>query len=260
MIDFHSHLVPGVDDGAATLDESRAALAEMRGAGITALVTTPHLRGSLTAEPAELAAFLERIDEGWAALRDLATREFPGLRVERGLEVMLDDPTAELADPRVRLAGTNFVLVEFPFMAVPPNSTQALFALRMQGWTPVVAHPERYGNLDVGAGLIAEWRRAGAYLQVNHGSLVGSYGGTARDAAWRILAHGWADYLSSDYHARGTLHAAAARQAVLAAGGAEQVELLTRENGERLLRGEEPRPVPPLARRRPSLLRRIFRR
>jgi protein-tyrosine phosphatase len=259
MIDFHSHLVPGVDDGAATLDDTRAALAAFRDQGVTTVVTTPHLRGSETEHPERLSGLLATFDAAWDGVAKLAAAEFPELRLARGCEVMLDTPAPDLSDPRVRLAGTRFVLVEFPFMGVPPNIGTTLFEIKMGGWTPVVAHPERYDNLDADLRAPEEWRRMGAHLQVNDGSLLGKYGAAAERTAWALLRRGWVDYLGSDYHARGTLHVAAAFSALARAGGEEQAELLFRVNPERLLEGEAPLPVPPLPDRTPPpFWKRVF--
>jgi protein-tyrosine phosphatase len=167
MIDFHNHVVPGVDDGAADLEQARAALAALAGQGVHTLVATPHARASMALRPAELEAFGARIGAAWEALRELASAEFPGLRLERGAEVMLDVPGADLSDPRLRLAGTAFALVEFPYMQAPPNAAQALAALAASGCRPVLAHPERYPGS--GAAAAEEWRNAGALLQLNAG-------------------------------------------------------------------------------------------
>jgi protein-tyrosine phosphatase len=260
VIDFHNHVLPAVDDGAASLEESRAALAAFRDQGVRALVATPHLRASVTTDPAALAEALAPVDAAWEELKSMAGAEFPDLRLERGFEVALDTPAPDFSDPRVRLAGTRFVLVEFPFMAVPPNAPSALFELKMRGWTPVVAHPERYQNFDDTFAAPAEWRRVGAFLQLNAGSLLGKYGPEARTRAWRLLKRGMADFVSSDYHARGTLHTVHARRALEEAGGAEQARLLMDENPARLLEGRDPHPVPPLEERRSFLGRLLGRR
>ena len=258
MIDFHSHLVPGVDDGASDLEQTRAALQQMSAQGVRTVVTTPHLKGALTENPAGLADFFAQLNPRWAEVRQLAAAEFPELRVELGLEVMLDTPTPLLDDPRCRLAGTTFVLVEFPYMRIPPNCTQVLFELKLKGWRPIIAHPERYHNLsDVEE--VDEWRSVGGLLQINCGSLLGKYGKTAEGLAWSMLERGWADFLSSDYHARGTLHVAQARAALEEAGGEEIAALLMEENPRRMLAGEEPESVPPLVRKRP-IWRRILGR
>ncbi len=237
--------MPAVDDGACDLDESRTGLETFRAQGVKTVITTPHLRGSMTARPAELDAFLGVLDEAWGLLLSLARAEFPEIRVERGVELMLDVPHPVLDDSRVRLAGTSFALVEFPYMSVPPNSTLAVRDLVASGWTPIVAHPERYANMLPNYGLIESWREAGARIQVNSGSLLGYYGQTPRRLAWAILRDGLAHYLSSDYHSRGKCAVHAAAEHLKARGGEAIHRLLTTTNPERLLAGKAPLPVPP---------------
>lgn len=249
MIDFHNHLIPGVDDGAVDGAQARAALLEMAGQGVSALVATPHLSGAASLSPELLERELARVDRGWAELVEIAAQA-GGVQVHRGAEVMLDTPAPELGDPRVRLAGTPFVLVEFPFMAVPPNAAGALYGLRMRGWLPVVAHPERYDNLRPDLADVEEWVRVGAALQVNAGSLLGRYGDRPRRRAWDLLERGLASYVCSDFHAREGCSLAAARDQLESAGGREQGRLLLEANAARLLQGEPPLPVPPLPRSR----------
>src|SRR6266496_796256 len=121
MLDFHNHLMPGVDDGASSIAESRSGLEAFRTARVTDVITTPHMRASMTTHPEELQAFLNALDTAWSSLNLLATEEFPEMRVDRGAEVMLDLPSPNFSDPRVRLAQTSFVLIEFPFMSIPPH-------------------------------------------------------------------------------------------------------------------------------------------
>jgi protein-tyrosine phosphatase len=178
--------------------------------------------------------------------------------VERGLEVMLNTPEPDLSDPRLRMAGTSFTLVEFPYMTVPPYSAEVIFFLKMKGWMPVIAHPERYTGVDDDLQIVDEWRRVGGLLQVNCGSLLGRYGGEAKATAWRLLTRGWVDYLASDYHARGNLHVAEARRKLEEKGGGEQANLLFEVNPARLLDDAQPEPVPPLLGRQNSLWRRFL--
>lgn len=255
LIDFHNHVIPGVDDGAANVEEALAALEAFRAQGVGTVVATPHVSGEATLDQGG-ARRLAEIDRGWDEL--VARAASTGVTLARGAEVMLDIPLPDLADPRLRLAGTKFVLVEFPFMTVPPNATQAIFGLRMAGWIPVLAHPERYSNaLDTVADA-EEWRRVGAHLQVNAASLVGRYGEQPQRLAWRLVRRGMADYLSSDYHARGRLPVTAAAEALAKAGGSAQARLLMEENPARLLAGEPPLAVPPLGHERPSFWKRVI--
>src|SRR3954452_20587922 len=251
MIDFHNHLVPAVDDGAADLPQALAGLGALAAQGAVAVVATPHLSGACTLDPAALERALAPIDRGWEALRRAAAGAFPGVRLERGAEVVLDVPAPALPDPRLRLAGTRFVLVEFPWMSVPPGAPRALAELREAGWHPVLAHPQRYAGAPPSLADADEWRRAGAAVQVNAGSLLGRYGEGPRRAAWGLLERGWADYLCSDFHARGRCATAEAAAALARAGGAPQAQRLTHDNPARLLAGQPPLPVAPLRPRPP---------
>ena len=248
MIDFHSHMIPGVDDGSTSLEESLSALANMWEQGITHVITTPHFRASVLKQPDEFEAEMGRIDESWRELLPAVAKRLPGLRMDRGVELALDDPDPSVTDSRVRLAGTRFVLVEFPNFIIPPNSARPLLHLCAVGVTPIVAHPERYENLDPELEALYEWKRSGAFLQLDAGSVVGGYGPRAEGLAWRCLEAGVVDYLSSDYHARGDCLTAQARELLEARGGGSQFNALTTSNGDRLVAGLDPAPVPPLPR------------
>jgi protein-tyrosine phosphatase len=259
MIDFHSHLMPAVDDGARDIDESRSGLLVMREQGITTIITTPHIRASLTEMPRELEKYLGELDVAFDRLATLAAAEFPDLRIERGVELMLDTPQPSMGDSRLHLAGTNFVLMEFPHMMIPPNSAVAVRQLRGRGVIPINAHPERYSNMSTNIERLEAWRDAGAYIQVNAGSFVGQYGSTARKLAWMIAEHGLADYLSSDYHSRGRCSVRACANAFLERGGGAQLRALTVTNPERLLRSEAPLPVEPLEEIQMGFFKKMFR-
>lgn len=251
ITDFHNHLVPGVDDGARQAADSSAALERFRAEGVTQIITTPHFEGSLTRDQAKFEARLAELDAGWKSLRAVveedARRAGSALLVERGVEVMLDMPDPDLTDGRLRLAGGPFVLVEFPMLHVPPvNAEYALVELKAHGWLPVIAHPERYRNLDPSLVELARFHEAGAFLAMNAGSLFGNYGKIAAGHARRILLAGEADFVASDYHARGVPGMQKFVQAMGEAGFSEQAELLTMINPARLLAGELPLRVPPI--------------
>lgn len=247
VIDFHSHLIPAVDDGAPDAATGLTGLRAFAAQGTATCITTPHFDGSLTKQPEALAARLAEFDAGWEALQRAMQGETGLPRLERGTEVMLDDPDPDLSDARLRLAGGPFVLCEFPAMRLPPNAEWAVLNLRQHGWRPIIAHPERYRNHDDRLSALSRCRAAGAFLQVNAGSLLGQHGDRALAIARALLQEGWADYLASDYHARG-VPATARAVALLRERGAEaQIRLLTEQNPARILTGDDPLPVPPLA-------------
>ncbi len=246
--DLHSHLVPRVDDGAPSLEDALEGVGRMVDAGIDRIVTTPHVEGSLTRDRDGFASRMRRMDAAWKALRDAVAEAHPSLEFRRGHEVMLDIPEVDFSDERVRLGDTAFVLVEWPGLQVPPATTRVISRICFGGLKPVIAHPERYRGMGPDLGVVGEWRKMGAFLQVTYGSLVGRYGTRVRRNAFRILERGWAHYLATDFHGRPRLelHLTDAREALHDEGGDEQFGLLARTNPARLLENEEPVPVPEL--------------
>jgi protein-tyrosine phosphatase len=256
--DLHSHLVPGVDDGSRTLEEGRTGLIKLLRSGVRRVVTTPHFDASLTRELALMEERLAEIDRGWESLKAMSSSEFPDLELRRGQEVMLDIPDPDLSDPRLFLAETPYVLVEWPGLRVPPSTVPVLARFREAGIKPIIAHPERYRGLDKDMYLPGEWKAEGALLQVNYGSLLGRYGDLPRKRALTLLARGWADLLASDFHGRAHLspNLLEAKAVLFEAGGGAQFGLLAGMNPTRILRGEDPVRVPPLP-IRPGVLQRL---
>lgn len=245
IVDFHNHVMPGVDDGASDYEEAAEALKALLGQDVRHVVVTPHVNGSLTLQPAAFSKRLAELDQGWEQLQHIAAKHAPDMEISRGAEVMLDTPALDLSDARIRLAATDFALCEFPYMTVPPNSSGVLSNMLRDGVTPIIAHPERYRGVGTDCRLASQWRRAGALLQINAGSLVGKYGPQARENAHALLERGFVDYLCSDYHARGRPATAAARILLEEAGAHEHFMTLAMVNPARMLAGQAPLPVPP---------------
>jgi protein-tyrosine phosphatase len=246
--DLHSHLIPGVDDGADSSSVAVTAVRAFLAEGVRTLVATPHLRGSLTQNAELLESRLSAFDRAWETLT--AAVESEGLTVDlrRGSEVMMDDPHPDFSDPRIRLDGGRYVLVEWPGLQVPPGTGPVIQRMVERDWLPVIAHPERYWGMDAELKVVGRWRAAGARLQVNHGSLLGHYGATAQGVAFRLLRRGWVDLLSSDFHPRpGRTPGIDAVALVFAELGAqEQWQILASLNPGRILEGDDPLPVPAL--------------
>ena len=259
MLDFHNHLIPGVDDGAATISESRAALKMMSDQGFRTIITTPHLSASSVTR-GNTSEYLAKVDRGWEELLALTTADFPGLRIARGVELLLDVPMFEIVDQRLRLAGSQFVLVEFPWTGIPLNSAKTLFELKMNGYTPVIAHPERYAAMDVQLRAAEEWVQSGAVLQVNAGSFLGQYGGRAQSLAWSIIGHGLASYICSDYHARGKCATRSALRLLTQVGASEIALLLSDVNPNRLIENLLPVETPPFRRKHRRWWEKLLRR
>jgi protein-tyrosine phosphatase len=170
MIDLHLHLLPGIDDGSQTMDQTRAMLKSYSGMGFTRLVATPHLMEPLT--PDYYRQALQLLIE----VRPVAA-EF-GIQVDLGFEHLLDPETAarlQAGEPST-LADSRSVLVELPFVGWPQHTGTALFNLRTAGYRPILAHPERYVDAQKNPDLVLDAALQGAVIQITTGSLAGLYG------------------------------------------------------------------------------------
>ncbi len=231
MIDLHTHLLPGVDDGSHTLEQSVEVLERFARQGVTAVCCTPHLRASETEDPP--CAYL---DDLLGDLRDAAP---PAVALSRGFEILLDIPEPDLADPCLALAGTRYVLVEYGRHVTAEVSVAVLQRVVAQGRVPLLAHPERYPVCTPELGRA--WREAGAVLQLDATTLLGDSRRAERARA--LLQAGCAGIVASDNHGDGRT-VFAAREWLERHGGARQAELLAVENPAAILADAPVAPVP----------------
>jgi protein-tyrosine phosphatase len=248
FVDIHNHLVPGVDDGARDVSAVLDSVERFTRVSVRRILTTPHIDGSLTLDPTRLEERLSTVSAAWQRAAEAIGEHFPEVEFRRGHEVLLDVPEVDLSDNRIRMAGTSFVLVEWPRLQLPPGTVRVLRRIREGGYRPIVAHPERYSDVSEALDIVAQWRDVGAYLQVNYGSLVGRYGASSQTVADRLLRRGWVDYLASDFHGHPRLKIYKTEAGVVLEDlGAEEVmTYLCRTNPGRVLSDEEPLPVPVL--------------
>ena len=235
MIDLHSHLLPGVDDGSRSVAQSVRVLGEQKSFGVIAFCLTPHLTAS-GAEAGVPAAY----DAAHAALIAAAP---DGVELRRGVELMLDRPLGPRAarDPAIRVGGSRYLLVEFPRIVPRETVVSALAQLVALRIVPLLAHPERYSSCSVAAAHA--WRQAGAKLQVDATTLLAP---TRRgERARRLVAAGMADILAGDNHGDDRT-VAVAHQALVANGGEEQAEALLVRNPRAILEDRTLETVEPL--------------
>jgi protein-tyrosine phosphatase len=233
MIDLHSHLLPGVDDGSRSFEQSVGVLERFADQGVECVVLTPHLNVSRSAD-APYERHLELLEE-------LRRRAPSAVELRLGWEIMLDEPNRDLRAHRLSLGDSGAVLVEFPLSGVPVQGGEELYRIRSSGVVPVLAHPERYWGCT--AKKVYEWRQAGAVIQMDTAGLLGK--GRIAKISRQLLELGLVDLFASDNHGD-TRSLATARDWLLEVSTPEHAELLTRTNARRLLENEALAPVPPL--------------
>ena len=244
MIDLHSHLLPGVDDGSRTAAQSVDVLTRMASQGVTAICLTPHLLASQAVEGMPAA-----YDRAFDALRPVAPA---GVELFRGAEVMLDRPlgAAVARDRVVTLNRSRYLLVEFPRQVAAQTVEHALALVCAVGLVPLVAHPERYRACQLSS--VARWRALGALMQVDGPTILSPK--PRGERARELVAHGLADIIAADNHGD-QRSLAEARGALFEQGGAIQAELLTVRNPRAILADQPVEPVEPFTWRLPFLER-----
>jgi protein-tyrosine phosphatase len=235
VIDLHCHLLPAVDDGSRSVDQSVKVLEEMARQGITDVCLTPHLPAG-RAESGPPAAH----QRAFEALRAQAPA---APRLHRGAEIMLDRPiTRPIALARnVTLGGSRYMLVEFPRLVAYDTVTNALTQVAELGLIPVLAHPERYSCCSPEA--VRHWRSVGSKMQIDSTTLLVAQARGQR--ARQLVAEGLADILAGDNHGDERTVATGARF-LEAQDGTEQVELLAVRNPSAILEDKALTPVPPI--------------
>jgi protein-tyrosine phosphatase len=245
MIDLHSHVLPGLDDGAADMEESLRLAGAASAAGTTTLVATPHVREDF---PYPRTLIGERSEE----LRSELTRAGIDLRIVEGAEVAI--PEIDITDDETMaglcLGDGRNVLVESPYTQATGGLEYALFELQLRGFGVVLAHPERSPTFIADVDRLASLVERGVVCSITAGSMRGDYGRTVRRAAAEMLERGLVHDVASDAHdvtRRPPVlgNAFTALDAALP-GLAQLASWFVEEAPAAILRGEHPGPPPPL--------------
>lgn len=193
MVDIHSHILPGLDDGAATIEETAAMLALAHDSGTLTIAATPHADPQYLYEPERVALLLEEA-------RSVAP---DGLRLVSGCDFHLsfDNVESALKSPHTyALNGKSYLLMELSDMVIFPNTGELWGRLENAGLRIVLTHPERNPLLRQRIGLIREWVEQGRLMQVTAQSLTGHFGSKAAEFARQLLNEGLVHFVASDAH------------------------------------------------------------
>jgi len=195
-VDMHSHLLPGIDDGSPDMATSLDLIKGMQSLGYSKLITTPHILSDMY--PNTRQGILAKLKEVQQAMREA------GMTVElhAAAEYFLDDHVAALLKNKEPLLTIheNWVLCEFS-LAFPSHSLKdILFEMQMQGYQPVIAHPERYIYLQQSKVFYDELKATGCLFQLNVLALAGHYGKAVQELAQYLIRKGYYDLLGTDLH------------------------------------------------------------
>lgn len=197
MIDIHTHILPGVDDGATTMEEALDMAKHAVESGIHTLVVTPHCNRQ------GIENFNDSVlEDKFHYFQYRIQKENIPLKILYGMEVYGTEEVPTLLK-RGKLASINnsrYLLIEFDFLKDLSLVDYVLNEVLDQGYVPIIAHPERYPFVQKHPDIVYEWMVQGCTLQINKGSILGSFGNRARDTSFFLLERGLASFVASDAH------------------------------------------------------------
>lgn len=195
QVDIHSHLIPGIDDGAKTIEDSMRLLQRFAELGYKKVITTPHVMSDFYRNTPEI------ILSGLNKVRNELSNKNFSIEIEAAAEYYLDYELEKKIERKELLTfGDKYVLFELPFVAAPDNLYKAVFDMQMNGYIPILAHPERYSYWYRSFDTYYELKEKGVLFQLNSISLTGHYSPETKKIAERMIDENMIDFVGSDCH------------------------------------------------------------
>ena len=198
FVDIHSHLIPGIDDGSKSLEETVALIKQMQSYGINHFIATPHVMEGVWENSSE--RILNKLQALNTHLQEIGLND---ITVRVAAEYMLDGNFSSLLKKKdILTLKDNKILVEMSYRNAPINLYDVLFDIQVAGYTPILAHPERYFFFHNNFTAYAELKKAGCLFQLNLLSLTNYYGKDVQKIALKLLADNMIDFVGSDTHGK----------------------------------------------------------
>ncbi|QUH19075.1 tyrosine-protein phosphatase [Alkaliphilus sp. B6464] len=196
MVDLHSHILPNIDDGAKDIDEALQMGEIAVEQGISQIIATPHFIEG------ELASKKEKIEEAIDALNKTFEKEGMNLKILPGNEVYISPNLPKILHNKevFTLNNGHYILIEFPMGDIPIYTEDVLYEVRLLGYKPIIAHPERYTKIMENPNRLKELIDQGNYVQINSQSITGELGEKARKTAEILLKHKMVHFIGTDAH------------------------------------------------------------
>jgi tyrosine-protein phosphatase YwqE len=193
---MHSHLIPGIDDGAKDMEDSIRLIRGLVDLGYRKLITTPHILGDFYPNTPET------IGEGLGAVQAELARQNIDVELRAAAEYLMDDHFIRLleAAPPLLTLKDKLILVELSFAVPAINLKEILFEVQLRGYQPVLAHPERYLYFGADKTWYDRLKDAGCYFQLNLLSIKGYYGKASQELAQYLIKKKYVDLLGTDLH------------------------------------------------------------
>ncbi len=193
--DMHSHLIPGIDDGAQNIEQSLQLLRALQDLGFRKIITTPHIMSDHYRNNPDI------IRSGLQTVKTAMASENITLNIEAAAEYYLDDVfLKKLNEEELLTFGKSYLLIEVSFINPPENIRDIIFQIQLKGYKPVLAHPERYPFWAFRFSEYEYFKDSGVMLQINVGSIAGFYGLQVKRTTERLIDARMVDFIGTDLH------------------------------------------------------------
>lgn len=202
MIDFHSHILPNIDDGSRSIEETFNLIKEAKNVGFDTIVSTSHyMENYYETDVPEREVWINAIYENLQAKNI-------DLKLYLGNEIYLSENIIKLLEERKAstINDTSYVLFEMPLNAEPLNLYDTIYEMMQYKLVPILAHPERYSYVQKEPELIYDLIQKGALMQANYGSIIGQYGEKAKIIVKKLLKNNMIHFLGTDVHRQNTIY------------------------------------------------------
>ncbi len=196
VVDIHSHLLPGLDDGVQSFEEAEAIIVRFQKLGYKKLITTPHVMSDFFRNTTEdILAKLSKLNQ-WLTVKNIP------VEIQASAEYYLDEDLLKKIETNSPLLtfGNSYLLFETNFMTEPLNLKEFIFLATTKGYKPVLAHPERYLYIQSNFSKAEDLLNRGVLFQLNISSISGYYSKAAQSVAQKLIDNGWVHLIGSDCH------------------------------------------------------------
>lgn len=237
MIDFHSHVIYGVDDGVREINESIESLREAKNAGFTDIICTPHyMENFYEIDSAQIKNKIQEIEK-------ILIKENIDINLHQANEIYITTNMVNLLDQNkaCTINNSNYVLFEIPMNIEPMNLEEVIYQLLADGKIPIIAHPERYEYVQKNPNMLIELIDKGVLFQSNYGSIIGKFGKESQITIKKLLKNNFIHFLGTDSHRSGSIYLKMQNilKELKKIISEEKFIELTKSNAEKVLKNEE---------------------
>lgn len=238
MIDFHSHIIPNIDDGSTSMKDTINMINEARQAGFTEIISTSHyIQKYYDLDCFEREEILDIIKKKVSEKKEI------NIKLYLGSEIYFTPEIIELVKNKKAstINNTRYLLFELPMNTKPLFVKEMVYKLMQNGYIPIIAHPERYSYVQENIRYIEELAGMGVLFQSNYGSIIGMYGNSAKKTLKKLLKNNLISFLGSDVHRTGQIYPKIpkALKKLRKILSIEELEKLTTLNAQKVLKDED---------------------